>query len=86
MTTKMMMIGMDCLAHLRGGGGELCSRCGGGSCQGTPALIPDHHDIDDDDIDDDKDNDDEVDDVEKSPGIERMETVRGGNDSPLWNL
>ena len=34
----------------------------------------------------DDDDDDEVDDVEKSPGIERMETVRGGNDSPLWNL
>ena len=63
MKTKMMMIGMDCLAHLRGGGGELCSRCGGGSCQGTPALIPDHHDSDDDDDDDDDDEvDDEVDD------------------------
>ena len=37
MTMVTMVI--DCLVHLRGAGGEFCSRCGGVLCQEIPALI-----------------------------------------------
>ena len=35
----MVRMVIDCLVHLRGAGGEFCSRCGGGLCQEIPALI-----------------------------------------------